>query len=144
MSRSFKSNVAQLGRVEDVEVLTTTKSVSANDSGKTFFLNHATGFVSTLPAAQAGLNYTFVVGGTPPSSGNHTVVTSGSSNVIHGLVVMATVDDAGAVDDNADTISFVASQAQEGDWVTVVSDGTDWFVRGQAQVAEGVTLTTAS
>lgn len=126
------------------EVVVTTNVIGATESGKTFFLNHATGFVSTLPAPALGLNFKFIIGGVPPTSGNHTVVTKDSANVIHGIINYAPTDDAGAVDDNADTISFVASQAQEGDWVEVISDGTDWFVRGQAQVAEGITLTTAS
>lgn len=126
-----------------LEVVTTTNVIAATESGTTFVLNSATGFVSTLPAVASGLECTFIVGGTPPSSGNHTVVTA-TGDIIHGLVLYAPTDDAGAVDDNANTVSFVASQAQEGDWVTLVCDGTNWLVRGQAQVAEGITLTTAA
>lgn len=126
-----------------IEVVTTTNVITAAESGTTFILNSATGFVSTLPAAAAGLWFKFIVGGTPPSSGNHTIVTPSTPDLIHGLVLYAPTDDAGATDDDADTVSFVASQAQEGDWVELVCDGTNWFVCGQGQVAEGITLTTA-
>lgn len=45
---------------------------------------------------------------------------------------------------DGETGDSVASQAIEGDWVTVESDGTNWYVRGQSNVTEGVTLTDAA
>lgn len=126
------------------EVVTTTNVITAAESGKTFYLNAASGFVSTLPAPALGLHYRFVIGVTPPSSGNHTVVTNGNATIIQGNVLHNPTDDAGTRGDDEDTISFVASQAVEGDWVEVESDGTNWYVRGQSNVTEGITLTDAA
>lgn len=126
-----------------LEVFTSADVLTAAESGKTCVLNSATGFQLTLPTAAAGLYFRFIVGGTPPSSGNHTVITPSTADLIHGLIIYAPTDDAGAVDDDADTVTAVASQAQEGDWFDLTCDGTNWFVRGQAQVAEGITLVKA-
>src|SRR5258707_188541 len=46
-----------------VETVTATNIILASESGKTFFLNSATEFVSTLPAPAAGLKFKFVVVG---------------------------------------------------------------------------------
>lgn len=136
--------VGSITGAKSAEVVTTTNAITAAESGKTFYLNSATGFVSTLPAPALGLNYTFIIGATPPTSGNHTVVTNGNATIIQGQVDHNPNDDPGTRGDDEDTISFVASQAIEGDWVTVESDGTNWYVRGQSNVTEGVTLTDAA
>jgi len=125
------------------KALTTTKTVTAGESGTTFFLNSTTGFVTTLPAPEDGLTYKFVVK-TVPTSGNCTVYANGGSDIIVGVLAASTADDLGATDTNADTISFVASTCVVGDWVEVVSDGTYWYVTGVEKVAEGITLTTAA
>lgn len=130
----------------NVEVVTTTNVITAAESGKTFFLNSATGFVSTLPAPAAGLRYSFIVGATPPTSGDHTVTTNGSSNVVFGAGFTSTIDDTvdGAIGATNDTISFVASTAVSGDRMDVISDGTNWYAFGGASVAAAITFTTAS
>lgn len=129
-----------------VEVVTTTNVLAATESGKTLILNSATGFVSTLPAPAAGLSFKFLVGATPPTSGNHTIVTNGSANVIKGGITGAEVDSTVDFDTSTadDTISFVANQAVSGDWAEVFSDGTNWYVRGWSAVRAGLTLTQAS
>jgi len=126
------------------EAVTTTEAVTAKETGKTFLLNSATGFVTTLPAAKVGLRYKFIVG-TAPTSGNHTVVTASSANVIHGQISSAE-DAAGSVSTaaSADTISFVENKAIIGDWAEVVCDGTRWFVSGMCNVQDGMTTTQAS
>jgi hypothetical protein len=123
-------------------VITAVKAVSAAESGTTFFIDNATGFASTLPAPALGLRYTFV-NKTANTSGNHTVVTTGSSNIIAGgLNDMGGA--AGSVLGDGDTISFVANQSVAGDTVRVISDGTSWFLNGSTRVAAGVTVTKAS
>jgi hypothetical protein len=125
------------------EVVIATNVIDAAETGKTFFLNSATAFVSTLPAPAAGLNFKFIMGATGPSGGNHTVVTAASANIIAGNLLYGPTDDAGTVDADADTLTFVASQAVPGDFVEVISDGTNYFVVGVAAVAEGITITKA-
>lgn len=127
--------------VRQVEVVTTTNAIAAGESGTTYFLNSATGFASTLPAPAAGLWYKFIVGATPPTSGNHTVVTTSNATIIQGNIATVPVDDAGYRGDDEDTITFVASTALEGDYVEVISDGTNWYVSGMANVVEAITLT---
>lgn len=135
------ATAAELNQAADssanVEAVTTTNVIAAAESGATFFLNSATGFVSTLPAAAAGLRFFFVVGATPPTSGDHTVVTA-SGKIIQGGATVAGAD-VPAADES--TISFVASTAIEGDQVYVISDGTNWYVNGRGTASGSITFT---
>ena len=105
--------------------LTDASTLTAAQSGTTFFLNSATEFATTLPAPVAGLTYTFIVK-TAPSGASYTIVTASSANIIKGQAVNAAgvAGDTGTADD---TISFVDGQAVAGDMVTVISDGTNWY-----------------
>jgi hypothetical protein len=124
------------------EVVAATNIITADESGKTFFLSAATEFVSTLPAPQKGMRFTFIVSAAP-SGASYTVVTSGSANIIKGLQnsVAGDAGDSGTADD---TISFVDGQAVAGDKVELYSDGTSWFAYAISKVAAGVTFTQAS
>ena len=121
-----------------VEDVTETNVITAAESGKTFFLNSATEFVSTLPAPAAGLNYTFIIKAAP-SGANYTIVTNGGADIMIGMVTCATADDLGQADANADVITFVGGQSIVGDWVKLISDGTSWYFSGACFVAEGIT-----
>jgi len=123
--------------------LAATRTVRADESGTTFFLAHATEFVTTLPAPAAGLKYRFVCK-IAPAGANYTIVTNATANIFIGHV-LCVADGAGTSSATAgDTISFVGSAAVVGDYVDVVSDGTSWYVSGMAAVATGITLTAAS
>jgi hypothetical protein len=119
------------------EIVTTTNVIAATESGKTFFLNSATAFVSTLPAPAAGLKFKFVIT-TQPTSGNHTVVTNAGANVIEG---MCDVNSTLVLASNEDSINIVQNTAIIGDWFEVISDGTSWFVHGDSGAAGGITFT---
>lgn len=124
-----------------VKALITTYTVPESENGMTYTLNLAGGFAVTLPAPKIGLRYTFIAGISPTTA--YTVVTAASANIMKGFATNA----AGALVtplSAGDTITFVANQAVAGDQVTVVSDGTSWFMTGWAQVAAGVTITQAS
>lgn len=127
------------------EVVTTTNVITAAESGKTFFLNSATEFVSTLPAPAAGLRFTFIVTAAP-SGASYTVVTNSSSNIIKGHVV--TSEDAGGSADSetsgGDTVSFVDGKAVAGDRAEFWCDGTNWFVSAFCKTFDAITITTAS
>ena len=122
-------------------VKTSASTLTAADSGSTIFLNSATGFATTLPAPAAGLRFKFVVT-TAPTSGNHTIVTSGSANIIEGNSFISP-DAVGVPAVNEDSINFIANQAAIGDNCELVSNGTSWFVNAFARVAAGVTFTAA-
>lgn len=124
------------------EVVAATNVIEASESGKTFFLSHATEFVSTLPAAALGLRYTFIVAAAP-SGASYTVVSASSANIIKGIQLSSAGDagDSGTADD---TITFVDGQSVAGDRVEVISDGTSWFAYAFSDVAAGITFTQAS
>ena len=127
------------------EAVTTTNVIAASETGTHFVLNSATAFVSTLPAPAAGLEFWFHAGVTQVTGGNHTIVTNGSANVIEGQLT-SREDAAGVVvcAAAADTISFVADLAVQGDMAHVWSDGTDWYLDGHCFVQDGMTTTQAS
>jgi hypothetical protein len=111
------------------EVVTATNVILAAESGRTFFLNSATEFVSTLPAPALGLNFTFIVAAAP-SGASYTIVPA-TGTIIHGVVVSKDLN--GATDSGATagtpvgTITLVDSKSQIGDRVDIVSDGTNWY-----------------
>jgi hypothetical protein len=124
--------------------LTAASTLTAEQSGSTFFLNSATEFATTLPLPAAGLMYTFIVKAAP-SGASYTIVTSASANIIKGVQV--TAEDAGGSGDSGtadDTITFVDGQAVAGDTVTVISDGTNWFAYAVTKLVAGLTFTQAS
>lgn len=142
------ATAAEINMAADIsannELVLTTNSIAAAESGSTYFLDAAAEFVSTLPAPALGLRFTFIVK-TAPASASYTIVTAGGAvaNIIKGCAVNAegVAGDTGTADD---TITFVDGQAVAGDRVDVYSDGTSWFAYAICKVAAGVTFTQAS
>jgi hypothetical protein len=143
-NKTLTAPVVNTPLVKDAtEVVAATNVIAATETGTTFFLNHATEFVSTLPAPAAGLNFKFIVTGAP-SGASYTIVTNSSANIIKGNVVTSE-DAAGDFETSGgDTITFVDGQAVAGDMVELHCDGTNWFAYGRSKVAAGITITTAS
>jgi len=121
--------------------LTAAATLTENDSGKTFFLNLATGFTVTLPAPTDGVEYEFVVGTAPTTAYiiNNASGTSGNNVVGHVLSSSGGAEDTEPT--NGDSVSFVASTAVLGDRVHVISDGTYWYVRASCAAAGGIVIT---
>lgn len=124
------------------ETVTAAKTFTAADNGKVVFINNATGFVQTLPAPVASFKITFI-NATANTSGNHTIVSASSANIIKGNQ-NSVAGDAGDFGTADDTISFVANQSVAGDKVELISDGTSWFAYAISKVAAGITFTQAS
>jgi hypothetical protein len=124
------------------EIVAATNVITAAESGTTFFLNSTTEFVSTLPTAALGLNYTFIVSAAP-SGASYTVISASSANIIKGNQ-NSVAGDAGDFGTADDTITFVDGQSVAGDKVYVVSNGTSWFAYAISKVAAGITFTQAS
>jgi hypothetical protein len=132
--------------IDATETVAATNVITAAESGKTFFLSHATEFVSTLPAPAAGLRYTFFVANAPESA-SYTIVTNSSANVIVGQVYSSDLNAAGDADfetSGGDTITFVDAKAVVGDSVELFCDGTNWYARCFCSVFDAITITTAS
>ncbi len=125
--------------VSTTDILTaTTKTVAISENGKTFYLSAAANAIITvtLPTAQLGLKYRFIV--KTVSSGTY-VITATPSDTFFGMMEerAGTAGVAGAA---TDIITFTSSMVV-GDWVDVESDGTNWYFHGMVDVAVGVTTT---
>lgn len=131
--------------IRDTEDSTAVNTLAESECGKTIFLNSATEFETTLPAPSDGCYFKFIVKAAP-SSADYTVVTNGSDNIIIGGVNELEVDtsDDGPYDADADTLTFVDGVGVVGDYVEMISDGTSWYITGQANADGGITVTKAS
>lgn len=119
------------------EVLTAADTLTADESGKTYFLNTAGGFTVTLPAAAAGLRYTFIVKTAPTTA---YILLAGTADTISSRVYAGT---GGDEDFNAlgDQINFVANTSLVGDRVELFSDGSLWYAYGFCEATGSITCT---
>jgi hypothetical protein len=127
------------GSVSNTEVVTATNVITAAESGKTFFLDAAAGFVSTLPTAQAGLEFTFIVKTAPTSNGY--TITGTPADVIFGTVACSGAENTvnGVTANAADNVILVHNVALIGDLVKFYSDGTNWYVTGNVNTFAAIT-----
>lgn len=125
----------------NTEIVTATNVITASESGKTFFLNSATEFVSTLPAPALGLRFKFIVTAAPAAA-SYTVVAAAAATIIRGHVL--TSQDAGGTADSETTgvnaLTFVDGKAVVGDWAEFVCDGTNYYVQASSKVFDAITL----
>ena len=118
------------------EVVATTNVISANETGKTFYLNLAGGFTSTLPAPALGLEYTFIVSTAPTTA--YVITTTSGNNLLYGTYL----DIVGELVyfSAQDTLNFVASTSLVGDRLEVESDGTNWYCKAFSGADGGITV----
>ncbi len=125
--------------VDNTEVVAATNVITAAESGKTFFLNVATGFESTLPTAAAGLHFRFIVATAPTSNGY--TITGTPADKIYGTVACsgaeATIN--GVTASAADNVILVHNEAKIGDLVEFFCDGTNWYVTGNVNTYAAIT-----
>ena len=127
------------GLVGSTEVVTATNVITAVESGKTFFLDAAAGFESTLPTAAAGLYFRFIVKTAPTSNGY--TITGSPADKIFGTVACSGAADTvnGVTADATDNVILVHNQAKVGDLVEFYSDGTNWYVTGNVNTYAAIT-----
>jgi hypothetical protein len=125
--RELKANV-------EVETLTTSTSLDAGDSNKTFLIG-TDALVISLPATVAGLRYTFINSG---ADGNNIMTISPvAADGIAGTITLAAsvVQLDGTV--NKDAVNTKAT-ALLGDSITLIGSGVTgtgaWFVEGSAGI----------
>jgi len=110
-------------------------TLSLEDNGKTILIGGTSGaYAVTLPTVKDGLRFKFVISAV--SSGIRTV-TMGTADKLQGIIVANGAAVPGVDEDN---IVFSAS-SKVGDYASVISDGTNYYVEGAAQGAT-ITLTT--
>jgi len=141
---AISATAAEINNAADnsanIEVVTAANVITAAESGKTFIIKHATGFKSTLPAPATGLRFSFIID-TPPTTGNHTIVTNGTTQKVLKGLVLVSADEVGDTSTGGTTLTFVANQAVAGDRVDMICDGTVWYFKGFATVTAGLTIT---
>ena len=122
------------GFLAKLKTLTADTTLTTEDSGTTFLLD-AVGEVITLPAVKAGLSYKFVCSVVTATT-DWTIVAA--TDVIQGSAQVA-----GAVIPaaNEGLITLVVAKFLPGDWVSLVSDGTNWYVEGSVVTTVGLTFT---
>lgn len=130
----------EAGGAGSAEIVITTKAVTAAESGKTFYLDLAGGFVTTLPAVALGLRYKFIIRTAVTS--NMTIVCPAAAALFKGHVL--TTDVNSGTDPDFDTtavatLTFVANKAVAGDCIELESDGTNWFYRAECSVFDAIT-----
>ncbi len=113
-----------------------TYAVLTANSGKTHVLEAITGDIAiTLPAAAAGLEYKFIMGGIVAEADDWDFINTDDAPFLGGFLWLDA--DAG---DAADEVKLVLPDGTDdtlaivnvniGTWLHVVSDGTSWFVSG--------------
>lgn len=104
--------------ISAVEFKTNSFTITPGDHGKTFIATAGTSVVATLPATQAGLTFTLVVGALT-TSGGHAFSPASTDKLIGNGFTPA---------DNKDAICSAATD-RLGDAMTIVGDGLDgWYI----------------
>ena len=103
-----------------------THNLEMGDSGKTYLVHCTVARTINLPAASAGVSYRFIVTDATAAS-----TINAESGVIQG--VFTDDNDSTAVSDT--TTINIGTSCAAGDWLSLVSDGTNWYVSGQCQHA---------
>lgn len=137
MATTFSNDVVRIFR--DTETLTAARTLTAADSGKTFWLDAAAGATITLPALKDGVNFKFVVADNFATT--DWVIDSAEGDNIEGMIEVAGAVVVAAAEDQ---INFVASAEAKGDFIVLECNGTNWFVSGQAALSGGITATDPS
>jgi len=116
------------------KAVTADTTLTAAESGQIIILD-AIGEAITLPAVSEGLNYKFICSVTAVTT-DWTIVAA--TDVIYGSAQVA-----GAVVPASaeNTITLVVAKFLPGDWVSLISDGTNWYVEGSVVSGAGCTFT---
>jgi hypothetical protein len=117
------------------ETVTATNVIKPHENNKTFYLNAAGGFTSTLPAPQVGLKFTFIVKTAPTTA--YIVSTASGNNVLYGTYLDIVGEQ--VYFSAQDTVNFVANTSVVGDRLEVESDGTNWYCKAFSGANGGIT-----
>lgn len=121
-----------------VTTVTAAKTLVAGDNGTVYSLDAAAGAAITLPSHLAGLQFRFIVGSTFITTNWTIVAATADLDTIEGAVI---VNGAHVSVVAADQMNFVNSAENVGDYITLTSDGTTWFVEGSGLTAGSITGT---
>ena len=108
-------------------------------SGSIIAVSTAAGGAYTItlpPPALAGLNYKFVIAN--KTAANNVAITSATAATLQGVVLGAAT--AAAATNNV-TATLTQANLHIGDWCDIVSDGTNYHIRGEGQTAAYIAIT---
>lgn len=134
MATTYSNDVDRKFKV--YQSLTADTTLTPADTGKTFLLD-AVGEVITLPAVASseGVQYKFICTVTTATT-DWTIVAA--TDVIYGSAQVAGAVVAASAEN---TITLVVAKFLPGDWVTLESDGTNWYVEASVVTSAGCTFT---
>lgn len=142
-SAKFDTTAQTLGFRYRVAPLSAAYTVLVEDSGTIFTVSQASAYTITLPDPaydNMGCVYRFVC---TTAGANAVVLTTTTGSTVMNGVIATGEDAAGSVARATfEKVNFVASKAEVGDYVEVVSDGTNWQVSGMCGVQDGMTIST--
>ncbi len=122
--------------------LITTYQVLRSDNGRNFLLDLAAGFVVTLPivaSVNPGFRVRFIIE-EPPSGGDYDITAEGAIAVVGIKELPVTTGTDGIQSTGCTTITFADGVAILGDWIDLITDGTNWFVIGHVRTTLAITL----
>ena len=129
------------GIAKYVETIAADTTLTAEDSGKVYILDNATGENITLPALSDGLTFKFIVGAAFAT--DNWVIASAEGDNINGIIADMGATVAGVPAAAEDQINFVATAETIGDWVELTCDygNSQWLVTGMCAANGGITAT---
>lgn len=134
--------LGQLTAKEGAVTLTSSTTLTAADSGNTYYAGTAN-LAITLPASStAGFRVRVVVNGNFATTN---MVVQGPLADANDDLIYGALEVAGAVVacSAEDTVSFVNTAELPGDFIEIRGDGTKYYVTGQATTSGGITCTDA-
>lgn len=109
--------------INTADTITSTTTLTTDSSGLQLLAASANMSTITLPAATAGLQFTFLVTGA--LTGSSVVIDSAEGDNIEGLLMVNSAD---VVCSGEDQLNIVTDGEVVGDRVTIISDGTSWYI----------------
>ena len=97
-----------------------THNLEIGDSGKVYFLSNTAARTINLPATAAGVRFKFI----------NTDTSTDSSIVATGAILKGGAECGDAYLTLVGTTIVVESDGVIGDWLELISDGTNWYVSG--------------
>jgi hypothetical protein len=125
--------------IQTASPVTTPQTVNLHWSGSKILIPAlSNAIVLQLPTVvgNAGLYFEFVMSGT---AGFTATIKSYTANV-QGVFSVGPSSGVLGVEAAASTNIILAATAKAGDWVSVWTDGTSWYAKGQSFVATGITV----
>jgi len=125
----------ELATAENIVNITAATALTKYQSGQTFILKAAAGAAITLPAVADKWDFRFITGLAFATTA--WTITAATQVIQGGAIVNSTFVPAA----NENVITFVATAETLGDYIDVVSDGTNIYVNGVATAAGAITFT---